>query len=135
MTKKIWSFCLSGLIIITCSTAVDGIWCWEGNEETKTRINCNEEFQREEMYCVNKTERDTHKLRTSGCFALQWFEDKVGCHPEIDQDDVNIIQCVCATDLCNMPQQDDGMAISKGDSSACLSHLVTAYLLWARIFL
>ena len=21
---------------------VDGIWCWEGNEETKTRINCNE---------------------------------------------------------------------------------------------
>ena len=21
---------------------VYGIWCWEGNEETKTRINCNE---------------------------------------------------------------------------------------------
>ena len=61
MTKKIWNFCLSGLIIITCSTAgidfdicrnfvwmliyfflVNGIWCWEGNEETKTRINCNE---------------------------------------------------------------------------------------------
>ena len=37
-----------------------------------------QEFQREEMYCVNKTEKVSQRVRESGCFALQWFEDKVG---------------------------------------------------------
>ena len=36
-----------------------------------------QEFQREEMYCINKTDRYSQKLIARGCHALQWFEDKV----------------------------------------------------------
>ena len=36
-----------------------------------------QEFQREEMYCINKTEQVSKQFRSSGCHALQWFEDKV----------------------------------------------------------
>ena len=48
--------------------------------DTQTHFDTAElqEFQREEMYCVNKTEKVTQRVRESGCFALQWFEDKVG---------------------------------------------------------
>ena len=53
----------------------------------------------------------------------------------MDRDGRDIIQCVCATDLCNMPLQDDGIARSTVDSSAHLSHLIIAYLLWVQIVL
>ena len=76
--------------------SVAGIWCWkENDQESLARMNCNEvslsieqksrdetrlifqEFQREEMYCINKTDRYSQKLIARGCHALQWFEDKV----------------------------------------------------------
>lgn len=90
-----------------------------------------QEFQREEMYCINKTDRYSQKLLARGCHALQWFEDKVshplwtiqgctgqfsnkvkimvqtllfqvGCHSE-QEDGSSITQCVCSEDLCNGP--------------------------------
>ena len=55
------------------------------------------------MYCRNKTDRNSHEIVLSrDCFALQWFEDKLGCH-EVDSDGTPVIQCVCATDFCNGP--------------------------------
>ena len=60
---------------------------------------------------------------------------QLGCHPEMDRDGRDIIQCVCATDLCNMPLPDEGIARSTVDSSAHLSHLIIAYLPWVQIVL
>ena len=55
------------------------------------------------MYCRNKTDRHSNKIVLSrDCFALQWFEDKLGCH-EVDNNGTPVIQCVCATDFCNGP--------------------------------
>ena len=59
-----------------------------------------QEFQREEMYCRNKTARYSKSLLSRDCFALQWFEDKLGCH-EVEDEGALVIQCVCATDFCN----------------------------------
>ena len=43
-----WSETLS--LTISLWLLVDGIWCWEGNDSSKTRINCNEvSDQREEL--------------------------------------------------------------------------------------
>merc|ERR1719188_477912 len=92
------------LVIQGCATTVISIWCWEGTNGNKLeKMNCNEEFQREEMYCFNKTERFSNKFRSSGCHALQWFEDKVGCHTEEADEGTSLIQCVCSTDFCNGP--------------------------------
>ena len=46
----------------------------KSREETRLIF---QEFQREEMYCINKTDRYSQKLLARGCHALQWFEDKV----------------------------------------------------------
>ena len=54
------------------------------------------------MYCRNKTARYSKSLLSRDCFALQWFEDKLGCH-EVEDEGTMVIQCVCATDFCNGP--------------------------------
>lgn len=58
----------------------------------------SQEIQREEMYCRNIT--SVHGQVSRDCFALQWFEDKLGCHE--NEDSLDIV-CVCATDFCNGP--------------------------------
>ena len=88
--------CLASWLLCNILPSVDGIWCWkENDQESLAKMNCNEvsltielnwslqsrrifqEFQREEMYCINKTDRYSQKLLARGCHALQWFEDKV----------------------------------------------------------
>merc|ERR1712062_760763 len=84
------------------------IFCWSDNDTEK---NCNEEIQREEIYCRNRT--SIHGKVSRDCFALQWFEDRLGCHENEDED----IVCVCATDFCNGPAKQRHSGASSGFSS------------------